>query len=172
MLTPENSHLETPKEFPPDYSRAESIKITIYGGTATGQSFTVKRADDSMMWNRDELPVRHDSVGTPYLPAINFRFQAPNEYLFDVLMNAMFSEWEYSPGKHSHTDEEGHYNIVIYDDNNSEIMAFDLFYQNCVLFDGAFYSLSPDSDHVTGPEIDGNPFMTAYFIYRNLYSAV
>ena len=158
--------------FPPDFSNAESIKITIYGGTATEQSFIVARADEKMMWNRDELPISHDSTGGAYLPAINFKFYNPNEYLFDVLMYDMFSNWEYLPGKHSHTNEEGHYNIVIYDDENSEIMIFDLFYLSCVLFNGAFYSISPDSDHVTGPEIDGYSFMTAYFIYRNLYSAV
>ena len=166
---PVNSPIEMQQEFPPDYSRAESIKITIYGGTATGQSFIVKRADDSMMWNREELPISHDSIGTPYLPAINFTFKAPDEYLFDVLMDVMFNDWEYSPGKHTHTDEEGHYNIVIYDDANSEIMLFDLFYQNCVLFNGVFYSISPGSDHVTGPMIDSYPFTTAYFISRGLY---
>jgi hypothetical protein len=88
---PVNSPIEMQQEFPPDYSRAESIKITIYGGTATGQSFIVKRADDSMMWNREELPI--DSTGTPYHPGINFTFKAPDEYLFDVLMDVMFNDW-------------------------------------------------------------------------------
>jgi hypothetical protein len=125
-LPAEGNRIETQQGFPPDYSNAEAIKITIYGGTATGQSYTVKRADDSMMWNREELPISHDSNGTPYLPAISFNFKAPNEYLFDVLMNDMLSDWEYFPGKHSHTDEEGHYNIVIYDDEDSEIMTFDV----------------------------------------------
>jgi hypothetical protein len=168
----EQSSSPVEQSFPPDYSNAKSIKITIYGGTATGQSFIVTRNDSRMMWNREELPISYDSNGTPYLPANSFRFNEPDEYLFDVLMDEMFNNWEYSPGKHLHTDDEGHYNIVIYDDEDSEIMTFDLFYQNCILFNGAFYSISPDDDHVTAPIIDGYPFTTAYFIYRNLYSAV
>ena len=157
--------------FPPDYSRAESIKITIYGGTATGQSFIVEREDERMMWNKDELPVSHDSTGTPYLPAINFRFNAPDEFLFDAIMDTVFSNREYMPADHRHSDDEGHYNIVVYDDEQAEIMAFDLFYMRCVLFNGSFYTISSEVDHSIAPKIDGYPFQVAYFINRDLYSA-
>ena len=80
-LLAEGSRVETQQGFPPDYSNAEAIKITIYGGTAKGQSFIVKCADDSMMWNREELPISHDSNGTPYLPAISFNFKSPKQEL-------------------------------------------------------------------------------------------
>jgi len=44
----ENSAEIETEVFPPNIDNAKSIKITIYGGTATGQSYTIERRDISL----------------------------------------------------------------------------------------------------------------------------
>ena len=154
----ENSGEIDKEAFPPSFDNAKSIKITIYGGTATGQSYTIERDDDKMMWSKDEFLSKYDAT-KPNQPFLSDpTFSTPNEYLFDALLNAMFSDRKYSPVDHNHSNDEGHYSISIYDDTGLVIMTFDMFYMSCISYKNSFY--------FTAPNIDSAPFQASYFMNR------
>ena len=155
----------TVQAFPTDYSRAYSINITIYGGTATGHNYTVTRSDN-WMWSRDEFLSKYDYTkpNQPFLYDPTFSY--PDEYLFDALINTMFDDQVYELTEHEHSDQESHYDIVVCDDEGTEIMAFSLFYMKCVKFCDAFYSIAPEIVDHSIPYVDSSPFSASFFMSR------
>ena len=125
-------------DFPPDFSRAESIVIV----PSHGYRFTVRRGDSAMMWNRDELVLRFtDATGRPMPDFRNLRFTEPNEYLFDAIIETLFMDREYMLAGYAYPNPERHIKITIYDDGDIELMAFHLINWNLVVFNDVSYRL-------------------------------
>ena len=154
------SSLLTDMTFPPDYSFAETIRIIIKSGTADGYSFDIHRLDDTQKWIRSELPGISDDVNqNPNSLLQSEQTYQPNEYLFDALIDAMFSEKAYEPIEQDYTDQEVRYRIFIYDADGIEIFFFDLFYyMNCIRYNDFCFSVAPEIDHA--------PFQVGYRLSR------
>jgi len=148
--------------FPPDYSRAESIHITVVsGGTTTGAVYAAKRADESMMWSREEFN-NMNYLANPRIFLLNPTFESPDEYLFDTLIEAMFSNRTFTPTSTGYNDDWAHENVIIYDGEGAEIVNFYIFYpgsDNYIRWDGYFYHVS----HL----IDWEPFLVARILYMH-----
>jgi len=161
-----NSATALPEQsFPPDYSHAKSIEITIFGSTATGMSYVIKRGDDTMMWSREELLAEYEKAkpGMPYPYPNNPTFNNPDEYLFDALMDAIFADRVFSQTTpFDEADEVGRHSIRLYDSESKEIIAFDILYPNdevhYIRHNGVFYLISD--------KIDSMPFEASFFMNR------
>jgi hypothetical protein len=127
------------QHIPPYYNNAQSIKITLTGGTGIGQSRIVERNDTA-----------------------NAMLSAQYKCLFDEILEALFYGKEYVPTSHIHTNDEGHLNFIIYDKEGNNLVEFDLYYMKCVKVGSSWYTVSPESAEHDTPIVDGLPFYSAF----------
>ena len=159
----EQNSITAEQNFSPDYSLAESIEITVFGGTATGQSYIVRRTDDKMMWSRNEFLSKYDQT-KPNQPFLSDpTFSNPDEYLFDALIEAIFGDREFTlTAPLMDADEFGRHSIVFYDNTGADIIAFDLIYPN----DQTHYLRFNETFYMISSVIDSAPFSASYFMNR------
>ena len=130
-----------PPAFAPDYSEATSIMVTHAGAGCCmnfSYSYIIKKDDDKMVW----YPAAENWPPDEIIPIDMLR-----EHLFDGLLNALFSNKEYTHAPSLPVYSSVLDTIALYDENDKCILVLELFdnYRH-IKIDGWTYLVSPAID--------------------------